>query len=73
MRNNQKLWIGKFSDEADEIAGFGQSEANGPSGFEQSWMGNDSPGWSENFDGYDNIGRCLFCYSGLIFIFILYK
>jgi hypothetical protein len=61
MRNNQKLWIGKISDEADEIAEFEQSKADEFLRFEQSRKGNDTPGLSENFIGYDNIGRYLFC------------
>ena len=43
MRNiNQKLWIGKFSGEANYER----------LRFEHSWEGYDTSSWSENFSGY---------------------
>ena len=47
-RNNQKLWIGKYSDELV--------------GFEDAWKGNAQkhmPGWSEDLIGYGNISLAL--------------
>ena len=53
-RNNQRLWIGKFSDELG--------------GFKDAWNGNAQKhmtGWSENLIGYGNMLRCISCYLGM--------